>query len=479
MHDIYLGIVNKRLNSTFKPSINEMDRYRVVFKEGFSYENPIVILSHEGTLPWYNYMYIPDIETYFWVDEKKALQNGRWQITAHIDTLATYRDAIKSTPAFIEYGFNTNLSAEVTRIPDQRISISQRPTINISEFDFLNDLLDTANGAYILSAVGTSDGVQNYVCTKDQIKSIVNSINNDIAAAVEGLNTTEDILKYFSINSLSQGSAMSAIRSCMWLPFKVSKIGAGARKIYLGDFDTSVNALGLAFPMYKTLSSAALTWDANDWKRFNTQILIYAPFMGTVALPIDQCNNASMIWVSYSFDLLSGNVACMLKADDYIFYCGSANVASIYAIGSSNVPIQNFASGAITAVGGAIKAGGGIAAALNPISNKTNAAMSIASGVGDVVSGTMQSMTPVVQCAGTMSGAASVGIDQKAKIIRVYYPTIGESAIQSVYGYPVMQVATPVTGYCKTRGFSVNNARGTTTELAEVNAFMDSGVFIE
>lgn len=479
MRDIYLGIVNKRLNSTFKPSIDEMDRYSVFFKEGFSYENPIVILSYDDLLPWYNYMYIPDIGTYFWVDEKKALQNGRWQITAHIDVLATYREAIKSTQAFIEYGFNTNLGADATRVPDHRVTISQRPAINVTEYDFLNDLLDTANGAYILSAVGASDGVQNYVCTKDQIKGIVNSINNDITTAMAGLNTTEDILKYFSINSLAQGSAMSAVKSCIWLPFKVSKIGSGSRTIYLGDFNTKVNALGVAFPMYKTLSSAALTWDANDWKRFNTQILIYAPFMGTVALPIDQCNNASMIWISYSFDILSGNVACILKADDYIFYCGSANVASTYAIGSSNVPIQNFASGTITAVGGAIKAGGGIAAVFNPLSSKTNAAMSIASGVGDIVSGAMQSMTPVVQCAGTMSGAAAVGVDQKAKIIRVYYPAIGESAIQSVYGYPVMQVATPVNGYCKTRGFSVNNARGTSEELAAVNAFMDSGVFIE
>lgn len=479
MRDIYLGVVNKRLNSTFKPPYLSMDRYSVVFKEGFSYEDPVVILSHEGALPWYNYMYIPDIATYFWVDEKKALQNGRWQITAHVDTLATYRDAIKATSAFIEYGFNANLGADATRIPDHRISVSQRPITTVTEFDFLNDLLDTANGAYILSAVGASDGVQNYVCTKDQIKGIVSSINNDIATAMSGLNTTEDILKYFSINSLAQGSAMSAIKSCIWLPFKVGKIGAGARNIYLGDFDTKVTALGVAFPMYKTLSSAALTWDANDWKRYNTQILIYAPFMGTVALPIDQCNNTSMIWVSYSFDILSGNVACMLKADDYIFYVGSANVASTYAIGSSNVPIQNFASGTITAVGGAIKAGGGVAGVLNPLSDKANAAAAVAGGVGDIVSGTMQSMTPVVQCAGTMSGAAAVGIDQKSKIIRVYYPTIGEAAIQSVYGYPVMQVATPVQGYCKTRGFSVNNARGTAAELAEVNAFMDSGVFIE
>lgn len=479
MRDIYLGVVNKRINSTFKPRYLDMDRYSVIFKEGFSYENPVVILSYDGTLPWYNYMYIPDIATYFWVDEKKAIQNGRWQITAHADVLATYRDAIKSTLAFIEYGFNTNLGADATRVPDHRISVSQRPTINVAEFDFLNDLLDTANGAYILSAVGASNGVQNYVCTKDQIKGIVSSINNDIATAMAGLDTTEDILKYFSINSLAQGSAMSAIKSCIWLPFKVGKIGSGARKIFLGDFDTKVTALGVAFPIYKTLSSAPISWDANDWKRYNTQILIYAPFMGTVALPIDQCNNTSTLWVSYSFDILSGNVACMLKADNYIFYVGSANVASTYAIGSSNVPIQNFASGTITAVGGAIKAGGGVAGVLNPLSDKANAAAAVAGGVGDIVSGTMQSMTPVVQCAGTMSGAAAVGIDQKAKIIRVYYPAIGEAAIQSVYGYPVMQVAKPVNGYCKTRGFSVNEARGTAAELAEVNAFMDSGVFIE
>lgn len=479
MRDVYLGIVDKRINSTFVPRYLSFDRYPVSFKEGFSYENPIIILSYDGKLPWYNYMYIPDIATYFWVDEKKALQNGRWQITAHVDVLATYKAAIMATSAYIEYGYNVNMGSDTYRVADTRIAISKKPAVTVNEYDFLNELLDTSNGAYILSAVGASNGVQNYVCTKDQIKGLVSSINNDIATAMEGLETTEDILKYFSVNSLAQGSAMSSIKSCIWLPFKVSKIGTGSTKIYLGDFDTKVTAANVAFPLYKTLSSAPIAWSSNDWHRFNEQILVYAPFMGTIALPIDQCNDAGTLWVSYAFDILAGNVACMLKADSYIIYTGTSNVASSYAIGSSNVPVQNFVSGTMQTIGGGIKAAGGVGSLFNPLSDKASAAGSIASGLSDAASGIMQTVTPVVQSAGSMSGAAAVGIDQTAKIIRVYYQSVGDAALQSVYGYPVMQVAKPVAGYCKTRGFSVNGSHGTASEIAEINAYMDSGVFIE
>ncbi len=478
MRDVYLGVVNKRHNSTQRPSISSFDRYEVTFKEGFSYENPVLILSHSGLLPWYNYMYIPDISTYFWVDEKKAIQNGRYEISAHVDVLSTYKEAILNTSSFIEYGFNSNTGAEATRIPDHRIAVSQRPTVTVSEYDFLNDLLDVNEGCYILSAVGASDGVKTYVLTSAMMHRLVNSLNNDIATAMEGYDTVEDILKYFSINSLAQGSTMSAIKSCIWLPLNVSKVGTTLTRVYLGDFDTKVLGYQIANNLYSTISAATIDWDAADWKRLNSQMLIYAPFIGTVALPIDQCNNASTLWVQYSFDLLTGNVACMLKADDYVFYTGTSNVAANYAIGSSNVPVQNVVSGTLTAIGGGIQAGLGVAQAFNPLT-AASSANAVVAGVQAGVSGTMQAITPIVQSAGTMSGAAAAGIDQKSKIIRVYYPTIGETAIQSVYGYPVSQVAKPVAGYCKTRGFSVNGGRGTAEEIEKINAYMDGGVFIE
>lgn len=467
MRDVYLGIVNKRVNSTYVPDHDNMDLYSVNFKEGFSYESPHIILSYAGRLPWYNYMYIPDIATYFWVDEKKALQNNRWELSAHVDVLATYKSAIMNTAGFIEYGFNANIGDAARRVADIRPAVSRTPTVSVDRFDVILPHIDMTAGTYILSAVGKSGGVRNYALDKSDVYRLCSSLNSDISAALEGKDTVEDILKYFTVNSLSQGSAMSAIKNCIWLPFARGKIGGGAAKVYLGDFDTGVTGLNVARNIYSFAGSTTLKWPVGDWQRMNVQILVYVPFVGTVAVPADQCNNCARLEIRYALDCLGGNLGVKVSADNYTLYTGSTNIAASYAIGSSSVPVQNLVSGTISAVGGTIQAATGITAS------------SKVSGVSSAVQGAMQAITPVVQCAGGVGGSPAAGIDQTCTVTYLYYPAIGVQALQNVYGYPVFQVAKPVGGYCKTRGFSVNRARGTSAEIEAVNAYMDSGVFIE
>ena len=77
------------------------------------------------------------------------------------------------------------------------------------------------------------------------------------------------------------------------------------------------------------------------------------------------------------------------------------------------------------------------------------------------------------------TGASQTLRPTEAQLTLLYYPPIDDSGYQSLYGYPVMRVATPAAGYCKTRGFSVAAPMATSAETAYINAAMDSGVFIE
>ena len=78
-----------------------------------------------------------------------------------------------------------------------------------------------------------------------------------------------------------------------------------------------------------------------------------------------------------------------------------------------------------------------------------------------------------------MSGSNAVMQDMETKLTLFYYPPIDDAGFQGLYGYPVMRVAKPVDGYCKTRGFSMQDQKAMAGEIAYINGAMDSGVFIE
>ena len=93
-------------------------------------------------------------------------------------------------------------------------------------------------------------------------------------------------------------------------------------------------------------------------------------------------------------------------------------------------------------------------------------------------SGYQQAVQPTITAVGSMGGLAGVGQPTNAKIAVMYYPPIDDAGFSAVYGHPVMKVATPVAGFCKTRGFSLASP-DRMGDVSMVNAAMDGGVFIE
>lgn len=475
---VYLGVIEKRLNSTKRPDLSDFDKYSVYFKEGFDYKNPSIVIAKETLLNWYNYMYIPDIYTYFWMTGERAIQNGRYELTGYVDTLATYRNAIMNTAAFIEYGFNQNTGGATYRLRDSRQNVSNVPIISNTEVDITGGKVNAlSKGCYVLQVVGANNGVRTFVLSESQMPALINSVNKDITSELSDFESTEDILKYLTAGTLTQGSAMSAIKNCFFLPCGVGDVAIGSAELYLGDYDTGIRAATAQVTPIVVNTSITIPWSDVSWKRCNSQGLLYVPFIGTVGLPVDKCNGAATIDITWSLSALDGGVSVYISCGGYTLYTGTGTLATSFAIGSSAIPVGNSLSGAATAIGGAIEAGGGILSAAT--GNIGGGISQAASGAMQAVQGTIQALSPVVQCAGSLGGNAALGLSTKAKLTMLYYPPIDDAAFQALYGYPVMKVATPVAGYCKTRGFSVNNSHATADECAEINRYMDTGVFIE
>ena len=473
---IYLGTANKRINSTLRWDYSGGESFDIVFKRDTDLDFPVFVLEYSGTPAW-NVMYIAETSGYYWVTNIRSVRSGVWEISASMDVLATFKTEIMATPCYIEYGKNADASGAQTRLPDTRQNVSQVPQVFTASADITGGKINTQYGTYVLTAVGSGGGVGAYAMGGLDIKKLIYNVNKTINDAVKDFSSVEEILKYFSANSLAQGSAIQAIRSCVWMPVNHDVFVGEIVQVYLGDFDTGVlgKRLGTS-PVYVHKTDIAIPWPAEDWKRMNCQMLLYLPFIGTVSVPVDQCNNVAALTVTLSLECITGGISVKVDAGSYTVYAGSGNLGVPYAIGSSNVPIQNTIAGTVSATTGALSLGGGLASILT--GNIGGGIQAMAGGGGQVVSGLMQTLQPVVQCAGTLGGSAAIGQSMQAMLCLLYYAPLNDDAFQAAYGFPVMRMGTPVAGFCKTRGFSLA-APARLEELQQVAAFMDGGVFIE
>lgn len=480
---VYLGSTTKRINSTGRPHYNDWLYKSVVLKNDTDLDRPTWTIYHDNgdTYPQWNYAYVPAVHGYFWITGIVSVRNNVWQVTASLDVLATYKSEIISTRCYIEYGFNTDASGSRTRLRDARQNVAEAPTIKTATASVPSGGVLSEAGTFMLSAVGSNGATLTFGLTGSQVGQLVNKVSQDADEALRELTTIEDIVKYLTKQNVAQGSAISAIRNCTWLPVSHGSIPwTGRSYVWLGDFDTGILADNITSDfVVRDTSTVTIPWPVSDWRRMNCQISVYVPYIGTIGVPVEQCNTASSLNVTWTCEVLSGGICVRVETDTgYTVYVGNSNIGSPYPVGASNIPISNMVNGTVTAVGGALQAGGGVlSAAANPWDISSGIGMSV-QGAKDIAAGYMQSITPVLQCAGGLGSSAAYKQSQTCKITVLFYPPIDDAAFSAVYGHPVMAMGNPVAGYCKTRGFSVyGNMRS--NEKSVITQYMDSGVFIE
>ena len=72
-------------------------------KDVTSIFKPIVqINSSNSDIPTYNYMYIPNFNRYYFIDDIVSVHNNLWEISAHVDVLETYKNDILGNSAILE-----------------------------------------------------------------------------------------------------------------------------------------------------------------------------------------------------------------------------------------------------------------------------------------------------------------------------------------------------------------------------------------
>lgn len=504
-YTIYLGSVDKRVNSTLRPDYTNWASYSVVLKTPTDYDKPVFTLQDEfAAFAPLNYNYAVAFGRYYWITSLRAIRTNIIEVSLTLDIFATRRDEIMNTKAFIEYGANTfDASAAGTyRIPDPRRPLSKNCARRVTTGDITGGEWSN-EGFYVLQCLNGSGGIDVFALTKTELDILTRRVNTDIASDINAItsDTTmtpdEKLAELTGLDlkqSLLSESAIKAILSVIWLPFNysiVSDVGfAGLREVQLGRYGTNMFAAKLEdHDQWKTTANFPINWPVADWQRNNCQGSMYLPFFGTIPVPIDQIINTDTISARLSLDLFTGDLSITVGVANYTFYTATTNVSAPYGLGQTVVGTRAI-SGGIQMVGGALQGlcgaldiGAGIAGlylsgGLVGGSSIAGGAASIVSGAGNAFEGYKQTVQPVMSSAGNLGGLAPLGLSLDAVLTIIYYPAAIDADFEALYGHPVMMVDKPVLGFCKTRGFSIA-LKNEPQYISIINAAMDGGMFIE
>lgn len=451
----------KRRNSTAQPS-GEGSAVNVVLKRETSLNSPSFLLQSDD-IPNANYCKFYD--RYYYIEDIVSIRNDLWELVCNIDVLGTYRANIHATTAFVEF-----CSGGHTDIMDRRVV----PLSPVTQYFASGNLGISRSGCYILSVVG-QDGCVQFACNQTQLQAILSSIETWAAAAFAQGSSELDVLKIGFSQLISQGNALDAVRSCKWIPYEITDLATQAKRIFLGNYDTLIDAAAIT-SIIKTYGVAiSVPFTRTGWLRLPpyTDVFLYLPFVGVVNLnnPYFQANNE--LTINVSVNVVSGEIAYSVMIDSIIVGTYGGNCGASIDFGTTITPALNIANGifqAATAAGiaGATAATGG-------------AALASIGAANTVVNAAQGALMPVQTSIGGIQGGVGAGLVLNAAVWVYEHGITGAIGNMSgVQGLPYFNTATigNLSGYVQTKGASVS-ALGGGAIREQINSMLDSGVFIE
>lgn len=471
---------SKRVNSTKIVDTGAIISGNVVFKENTSFNEPIFIMAvGAGDMSAaFKVNYAKCFDNYYFVTDIEIINNAHIAFHCEIDAMANLKTEILATEAYCMYDTIGN-----SEIPDQRLSRNTSQSVSVSTasfpynegYTFIVGIVGKGGMSYFKMNPITMglmlDEVSNWV--DNAFKQLGELPNWDIQLTLENLSelpgaiaeTVDWYIKLWALiikNAISVGNALNNVRSGIYFPFSY-KGTVGSRQVNLGAYETKVWSDVLNPDGYSTRGgcNVDIPWQASDWRRRSpyTEVYLYIPLIGLMHYPADSLVGQGTIHVDICINWTSGAMTCEVNAGSEVLGVYSTNVASNFAIGSSNVnPTQ--VAGAIAGVAGSAQYGsvGLINAAIN---------------LGNAVQ-------PIPTVIGSNSGGA-VPEDLSVYCYTVYHGTTVEpSSISSVCGTPscCKRSLGSLSGYVQTVGVSVkSNAHK--DEVDKVNSILDGGAFIE
>lgn len=109
---------------------------------------PTLILQSASSLAGFNYMYIPDFNRYYFIDDIVSKNNVIWEVSGHVDVLETYKTDILSQSAVIRRQQNKyNLYLNDPDFMTYNYDMIQTKKFSASEFNKTLNYILAVNGS--------------------------------------------------------------------------------------------------------------------------------------------------------------------------------------------------------------------------------------------------------------------------------------------------------------------------------------------
>ena len=138
----------KKVLEPVTPSGASTSAFNIEITEDSSIENPRFIFSAGTNVIEANYMFVPDLARYYYIDEV-TMTNGRLYVNASVDVLMSYQEQILNTWAILDR--NSNIYD--LYLPDNELPLETPSNIRTIEFPGAFNT-DTE---YILILAGSND----------------------------------------------------------------------------------------------------------------------------------------------------------------------------------------------------------------------------------------------------------------------------------------------------------------------------------
>ncbi len=458
----------KRKNSTLQPT-GTATQIDIQLKSGTSLISPTFLLNVSGK-PSFNYV---DFEgRKYFVNDITSVRQDLWEILCTEDFLGTWKTDIGSTTAMIMYATGGRDDIIDTRIPTTADVSITNDTATISGFNILDD----TSGAVILSIVGTGSFGTYLLKDSTAVKELMSNVTIYTASRVT------DLVTGFQ-QMLSDGNIGQNIKAAISLPIMWTPSGNSAA-LYLGDYPCTYSG-GQAIEGYNLQGEYIVKGDANvniPWGRSGwlknapyTEVYLYAPFIGTMALPTNDIINNTSLDVEYSINVTSGDVAVLISGhnDGKFIATASANIAMSTPYGSSNINSGKVANAVVTGAAGVL----GALAATNPLTAVAALGGGLAASAGQM----LNAWHGETAGGGGLGGGASHGLYKFVRCSVVKHSLADTQAnVNSVMGKPVMKKATigSYSGFVQCDGAEVAGNMFD-QEREAINNFLNGGIYYE
>lgn len=473
--------ISKRKNSTKLPPA---DAWKVTgevhLKRGTSFDSPVFLIKgFDGDMPDMNYCKYRN--RHYFIRDRIAVNDELFELHCETDYLATFRNDILNLTTFVErssVNWNPFLNDSALS-SEQRIVYAAEASTSVGFSSTDIHYLVRVIGKGTPSSGGTegegggtggggreggsSSASRNYtgtdlfVLTQSQFNRLMDFAFTSGNFPVDEI--TDDLKKLIF-------NPFQYIVQVMVLPHDLSGITfPDQREIYLGYYPSGVTApiapkklnnyinLNMPVPYYK-----------DDFRRFNPSYSaynMYLPCVGTV--PLQPADINTQLSLNVTLDFQTGNIF-------YVLGRGS-NVIATYS-GQAAIPMQ---ISQLAPVGASILSMAALTAGV--------AAGSPAVLVGALEGGVVNTTTAITTPTPSINGTAG----NLANILQFPDVFVSLSAYESAefphynFGRPLcrnVKLSTLAGGYCQCSGASINIA-GTSADKEAVNAYLNSGFYIE